>query len=123
MKKVRVNWRNGEHGFTVEYKNNLMTCLETGISVDKTEDEFNTFINTLSEFADIEKPGTMKKADISKLERAIKWIDRAYDLIGEVRDNLNDGKDDATVEHLEDVQREISGQQYYLRGMIDANKK
>ena len=65
----------------------------------------------------------MRKREINKLEKAIRWIDRAYDLISEVRDELNDGKDDATVEHLDDVQREISEQQYYLRGMIDANKK
>ena len=54
MKKVRVNWRNGEHGFTVVFDNNWMTCLETGKSQEMTNDEFDKFIDTLSEFADIE---------------------------------------------------------------------
>ena len=59
MKKVRVNYRSGEPGFTVEFENNLMTCLETGISVDKTKEEFDAFISNLTE---------MKVADIEILD-------------------------------------------------------
>ena len=54
MKKVRVNWRNVGSSYTFVFNNNMMSCLETGCSVDKTEEEFDTIINTLSELKSVD---------------------------------------------------------------------
>lgn len=64
MKKVRFTWNckvtslvgEGFDGssFTMEHEDGKTTCIETGITIDQTDDEFKTFTDTMSEFAGIE---------------------------------------------------------------------
>lgn len=57
MKKVRFTWKTSDlkgQSFTVEYKDGRLTCLETGLFINRTEEEFKTFTDTMAEFADVE---------------------------------------------------------------------
>lgn len=63
MKKVRFTWKEGQtlvgdgydgSSFTMEHKNGKTTCLETGVTIDDSEDRFDIFTDTMSEFAGIE---------------------------------------------------------------------
>ena len=65
---------------------------------------------------------TMRTTDIAKLQRAIKHIDKAYDLIQAVLNNLNSEHNAKEVEVLEDAQREISNQCYYIQDLFEDRK-
>ncbi|MBQ5476878.1 MAG: hypothetical protein IIT64_03665 [Bacteroidaceae bacterium] len=64
----------------------------------------------------------MKASDKKKLQRAIAYIDKAYDCISDVIGSLEKQGSDKGVLELEDVQREISNQQYYINEVIIAEQ-
>lgn len=60
----------------------------------------------------------MRKSDLKKLQSALAHIDRAYDRIGEALGGLEKQGRLEAVNELEDVQRELSNQQYYINQVI-----
>ena len=63
MKKVRFTWNVGTKlvgegfdgsSFTMEHENGKTTCIETGITIDQSDKEFEIFMNTMAEFSDVE---------------------------------------------------------------------
>lgn len=63
MKKVRFTWKNGQKlvgegydgtSFTMEHENGKTRCLETGVTIDDSDDKFDIFTETMAEYADVE---------------------------------------------------------------------